>query len=93
MKNLKVYYIVDYTNGCEWEPKIAFYDKKEADKFLNINHCSLFDGENGYKIKEDLEKEGVKIYSSVKEYLIEQKKEEVKILKEEIEKLEENEME
>lgn len=73
---LKVFYIVEYTNEFEWKSEIGFYDKKEAEKFLNINHLCLFDGKNGYKIKEEFKREDIKIYTTVEQCLIDRKNKE-----------------
>ena len=84
----KVYYLAEVTNGMVWKPEIGFYSQKEAEKYLKIKHYRLSDGENGWGIIECSEREDVKVYQTVNQYLIAQKREEIKLLEQEIEELE-----
>lgn len=84
----KVYYVAEVTNGMLWNPEIGFYSQKEAEKYLKIHHYRLSDGKNGWEIIEGREREDVKVYETVNQHLIAQKREEIKLLEEEIEELE-----
>lgn len=65
----EVFYLVEVNDNVECQPKIGFYDKEEAEKFLKAKGYSPFDGHNGWKIKKDNESKLIEIYSSVEEYV------------------------
>lgn len=82
-----VYYIVEIKNNIEKEPKVAFYSQNVSEEFIRLYNLPCYNGCSGYKIEEGQEKSSVKVYNSVDEYTNFDKREQIRKLQNQINKL------